>query len=148
MEVGAAANAIVAKAGGVDVGKVSAEVSARGGAEAGAADITEAGPADMTEGSRANVAAAKMHAAEMTAATEVATAAAVPAAATAAGKGIGREAQRAKGDARQEHSCCLGHHDFLSWHRTARGRADRGRARSFTGIYAGAGRRLQSDCRA
>jgi hypothetical protein len=75
--------------------------------------MTQAGPADMTEGSRANVTAAKMHAAEMTAATEVA-AAAVAAAAAAAGKGIGREAQRANGEARQEHSCCLGYHDFLS----------------------------------
>jgi hypothetical protein len=76
-----------------------------------AADMAQAGPADMTEASGANVTAAKMHAAEMTAATEVATAT-VAAAATAAGKGVRREAQRANGDARQEHSCCLGHHGF------------------------------------
>jgi hypothetical protein len=61
-----------------------------------------------------------MHTAEMTAAevaaTEVAAtevaATEVAAAATAACKGVRREAQRAKGDARQQHSCCLGHHDF------------------------------------
>jgi hypothetical protein len=133
MEPGAATNAIVAKAGRANVGKVSAEVSARGSAEANAANMTQAGPADMTEGSSANVTAAKMHAAEMTAATEVAAA--------AAGKGIGREAQRANGDARQEHSCCLGHLDFSP----ELGR--RRRARSLTGIYFSRGR-LQPDCRA
>jgi hypothetical protein len=55
-----------------------------------------------------------MHAAEMTAATEVATAtvATTTVAAAAAGKGVSREAQRANDDARQEHSRCLGHHDF------------------------------------
>jgi hypothetical protein len=42
-----------------------------------------------------------MHAAEMAAATEVATT--VAAATAAAGKGVRREAQRAKGDTHQEH---------------------------------------------
>jgi hypothetical protein len=73
--------------------------------------MTQAGSADMTEGSGAHVTAAKMHAAEMAAATEVATTTVAAATATA-GKGVRREAQRAKGDARQEHLCCLGHHDF------------------------------------
>jgi hypothetical protein len=65
----------------------------------------------MTQGSCANVTAAKVHTAEMTAATEVATTTTVATAATAC-KGVSREAQRANYDARQEHSCCLGHHDF------------------------------------
>jgi hypothetical protein len=106
MEPGAAANAIVAKAGRDNVAKVSAADMTY----AGSADMTQAGPADMTEGSGANVTAAKMHAAEMAAATEVA--ATVAAATAAAGKGVRREAQRANGDARQKHLGCLGHHDF------------------------------------
>jgi hypothetical protein len=77
MEPGAAANAIVA--GRANVGEVRT------------ADMTQAGPADMTQCRCANVTAAKMHAAEMTATTEVATATTVAAAATAAGKGVGRE---------------------------------------------------------
>jgi len=97
IEPGAAANAIVAEAGIAHVGEVST------------AEMSQAGPADMTQGSCANVTAAKMHAAEMTAATEVAT---TTVAAAAAGKGVSREAQRANDDARQEHSRCLGHHDF------------------------------------
>jgi len=68
----------------------------------------------------AEMPAAEMPSAEMTAttvattATTVATTATTVAAAAtaAAGKGVGRETQRAKGDAQQEHSCCLGHHDF------------------------------------
>jgi hypothetical protein len=103
MEPRTATNAIVAEAGRDNVANVSAEVSA--------ADMTQAGPADMTEASGANMAAAKMHAAEMAAATEVATTS-VAAAAAAAGKGVRREAQRANGDARQEHQCYFGHHDF------------------------------------
>jgi hypothetical protein len=99
MEPEAVANAIVAEAGPDNGAKVSA------------ADRTQAGPADMTEGSGANMTAAKMHAAEMAAATEVA-ATTVATAAAAAGKDVRREAQRANGDARQEHLCCLGHHDF------------------------------------
>jgi hypothetical protein len=79
MEPGAAANAIVAGAGRANVGEVRT------------ADMTQAGPADMTQCRCANVTAAKMHAAEMTATTEVATATTVAAAATAAGKGVGRE---------------------------------------------------------
>jgi hypothetical protein len=107
IEPGAAANPIVAEASGAHVGEVSA------------ADMTHAGPA------------AKMRSAEMTATTEVATtevattevattevatatatvtAAAVTAA--AACKGVCRETQPAKRDARQEHSCYVGHHDF------------------------------------
>ena len=65
MEPRTATNAIVAEAGRDNVANVSAEVSA--------ADMTQAGPADMTEASGANMAAAKMHAAEMAAATEVPT---------------------------------------------------------------------------
>jgi hypothetical protein len=103
MEPRAAANAFVADAGRDNVAQVSAEVSA--------ADMTQARPADMAESNAANVTAAKMHAAEMAAATEVATTT-VAAATAAAGKGVRREAQRANGDARQEHLCCLGHHNF------------------------------------
>src|SRR5712692_692955 len=88
IEPGAAANAIVAEAGIAHVGEMST------------AEMSQAGPADMTQGSCANV----------TAATEVATT--TVAAAAAAGKGVSREAQRANDDARQEHSRCLGHHDF------------------------------------
>jgi len=77
--------------------------------EVSTAEMSQAGPADMTQGSCANVTAAKMHAAEMTAATEVAT---TTVTAATAGKGVSREAQRANDDARQEHSRCLGHHDF------------------------------------
>jgi hypothetical protein len=94
------ANAIVAEASRANVSEVSA------------ADMTQAGPADVAQGRCANVTAAKMHAAEMTAATEVATATTTVAAAAAACKGVSREAQRANCDARQEHPCCLGHHDL------------------------------------
>jgi hypothetical protein len=64
----------------------------------------------MTEGSCANVTVAKMHSAEMTttemlATTEVATS--TVAAATAC-KGVGRETQPVKGDARQQQSCYVG----------------------------------------
>jgi hypothetical protein len=74
-----------------------------------AADMTHAGPA------------AKMRSAEMTATTEVATTEVATATATvtaaavtaaAACKGVCRETQPAKRDARQEHSCYVGHHDF------------------------------------
>jgi len=132
MEPGAVANAIVAEAGRANVAQVSGQGSA--------ADMAQAGPADMTEASGANVTAAKMHAAEMTAATEVATATVATA---AAGKGVRREAQRANGDARQEHSCFLGHHDFSPdiGHRAARVRAG-----SFTQIYDCAWKRLALDC--
>jgi hypothetical protein len=57
------------------------------------------------------VTAAKMHAAEMATATEVATTT-VTAATAAAGKSARREAQCANGDTHQEHLCCLSHHDF------------------------------------
>jgi hypothetical protein len=102
----------VAEASRANVGEVSATNMTQA--------MTQAGPADMTQGSCANVTAAKMHAAEMTATkmhaaemtatTEVATT--TVAAAAAACKGVSRETQRAKCDARQQHSCCLGHHDF------------------------------------
>jgi hypothetical protein len=97
IEPGAAANPIVAEASGAHVGEVSA------------ADMTHAGPA------------AKMRSAEMTATTEVATTEVATATATvtaaavtaaAACKGVCRETQPAKRDARQEHSCYVGHHDF------------------------------------
>jgi hypothetical protein len=101
---GAAANAIVAEAGRANVGEVSATNMTQA--------MTQAGPADVAQGRCANVTAAKMHAAEMTAATEVATATTTVAAAAAACKGVSREAQRANCDARQEHPCCLGHHDL------------------------------------
>ena len=93
----------MAEAGRDNVAKVMSEFSA--------ADMTQAGPADMIEGSDAHVTAAKMHATEMAAATEVA-ATTVAAATAAAGKSARREAQCTNGDARQEHLCCLGHHDF------------------------------------
>jgi hypothetical protein len=108
-------------------------------AEASRANVDEVSAADMTQGGCANATAAKMHAAEMTAPT-VATTTTV-AAAAAACKGVGREAQRANCDARQEHSCCLGHHDFSP---------DIGprvcTRRSFTRIYVCAWKRLQPDC--
>jgi hypothetical protein len=142
MEPGAAANVIVADAGRDNVAKVGAADMT----QAGPADMTQVGPADMTEGSGANVSATKMHAAEMAAATEMA-ATTVTAATTTAGKGVCREAQRANGDARQEHLCCLGHHDFPPDIRL-RAHADCACLRLSTRIYVCAGKQLQPDCRA
>jgi hypothetical protein len=88
IEPGAAANAIVIEARRANVGDVSA------------ADMTQAGPT-------AEMRSAEMRSAEMTA-TEVA----IATVAAAECKGGGRETQSAKCDARQEHLCNLGYHDF------------------------------------
>jgi hypothetical protein len=94
----------VAEANHANVGDVSA------------ADMTQAGLAAKVRS--AEMRSAEMRSAEMTATTEVATAT-VAAAATAC-KGVGRETQPAECDARQEHSCHLGYHDFSHDIRTAR----------------------------
>jgi hypothetical protein len=96
IEPGAAANAIVIEARRANVGDVSA------------ADMTQAGP--TAEMRSAEMRSAEMRSTEMTA-TTVATA--TVAAAAAACKGVGRETQSAKGDARQEHAChFVGYHVF------------------------------------
>jgi hypothetical protein len=113
---GCAANAIMGETGVADMADVSsADVTAAKmgsthmtAAKMRATDMTaaEMHPAEMT-------ATAKMAAAEVAPAVAAATVAATTVAATtAARQGAGRETEHAKGDAHQEHSCCLGHRDF------------------------------------
>jgi hypothetical protein len=96
----------------VNLGEV-VEPHARASSILAVARTANVAPQAMTKGSRTNVTAIKVHSAEVTATTDVATAATVAAAAAAACKGAGREAQPAQGDACQQYSCYVGHHDPL-----------------------------------
>ena len=83
-----------------------AEASRANVGDVSAGDMTQAGLAAKVRSAEmcsAEMRSAEMRPAEMTA-TEVAVAAEC--------KGGGRETQSAKCDARQEHSCNLGSHDF------------------------------------
>ena len=88
-----------------------AEASRANVGDVSAGDMTQAGLAAKVRSAEmcsAEMRSAEMRPAEMTA-TEVAIA---TVAAAAECKGGGRETQSAKCDARQEHSCNLGSHDF------------------------------------
>ena len=73
--------------------------------------MTQAGPA--AEMPSAEMPSAEMRSAEMRSAEMTTTVATATVAAAAACKGVGRETQSAKGDARQEHAChFVGYHVF------------------------------------
>jgi hypothetical protein len=82
-------------------------------AEANHANVGDVSAADMTQaGLAAKVRSAEMRSAEMRSAEMTATEVAIATVAAAECKGGGRETQSAKCDARQEHLCNLGYHDF------------------------------------